>query len=43
MLFITSGANQPGGKIAYTFKCFVHGLFELTPDGRVLPKPETMQ
>jgi hypothetical protein len=42
MTKISQSASQPGGRTdTFVYTCVMHGQFEILPNGRVLPKPET--
>jgi hypothetical protein len=43
MTHVWSSASQPGGKIdTFRYTCVMHGQLEILPNGRILPKPETL-
>jgi hypothetical protein len=43
MTHVWSSASQPGGKIdTFCYTCVMHGQLEILPNGRILPKPETL-
>ncbi len=42
MTHVSSCASKPGGRIeTFVNTCVMHGQFEILPNGRILPKPET--